>query len=297
MAMPTAPTAESICTEAYRHFRIASPTGSQVDRAVDHAMESVKRDIMALGKQWRPLLTTAYAQTVQGVSHYDNPADFEINKTVGLMTSIGTGSLSAVESASAVTLDASEDAKSYEAIGSWLYITSGAGIDQSAQIKSYSETTKACGLVAAFDTTPTATNGYMLCRSIADLRYIPPELYDRMPYPGTSAAPQVYTDVPNDGAGELALYPVPDDAYGIRRRYYADLLRVDVSSTLYAALLRRWAGVFFRGVYAWILMDEDDNRAQAEAQKYHELLQVTFLQDHDGLPAGTQKIQSKQAER
>jgi len=88
--------------------------------------------------------------------------------------------------------------------------------------------------------------------------------------------------------GQLALHPVPDAVYGIRRRYYADLLKLDTDGTLYSTLLRKWANVFEQGVFVWKLL-EDDDRYDTENKIYQQLLVNLQMTDLDGyVPQGAE---------
>ena len=87
MPAPSAPTKTTIATEALKRFlNGATPEATDITRAEDYGLEKVKRDIMNLGRTWRPLLKTVYDITVAGVSYYANPSDFDSNYSVGYMS-------------------------------------------------------------------------------------------------------------------------------------------------------------------------------------------------------------------
>jgi hypothetical protein len=226
-----------------------------------------------------------YDITDKGVSHYANPADYEQDFSVSLMNGSHTGTLASVASTSNVTLQVGEDLTSAEALGRWLLITSGSGINQAQQIKTYTVATRVAVLDQVFATTPVTADGYMVVTQLKDLRYKHPKLYDKYDHPGSPGEPTVYTSLKNNDVGWLALYPVPDATYGLRRRYYADLRLLDTDTatgvTIYETILRRWAGLFEQGVYVWKL-GEDDDRFSSESQIYYTMLQATAAIDLDG---------------
>ncbi len=292
MAAPAQPTATTIVTEALKRFlnTTDAPDAADISRATDYGLEKAKRDIMLLGRKWRPLLITCYDILAAGISHYDNPSDFECDFDAYLMRGEHTGTLSAVTSASNVTLAADEDVAAADAPGRWLLITSGTGVDQAQQISAYNATTKVCVMAAAYATAPVQNDTYMIVTEFRELRYKHPKLYDRYDHPGSPGVPSIYSNLKNSSIGQFVVYPVPNNTMGVRRRYYADFMRLDVAGTLYSTILRRWAPVLEQGVYVWKL-GEDDDRFQAENQIYQGMLQALAVNDLDGQPA----IQGQQA--
>jgi hypothetical protein len=282
MTAPAAPTKTTICTEALKRFlNGGTPAAADITRAEDYGLEKVKRDIMLLGKTWRPLIRTCYDITKVGVSHYANPSDFQQNFSVGLMTGDHSGALATITSTSVVDLAATEDITQAQAEGKWLLITSGTGVDQAQIIDDYNATTKRATMASAYGTLCVLGDGYLVVNSIAPLREINLALYDKYQHPGVAETPTKCVHVPNTTVGELALYPVPNAVAGLQRRYYADLMLLDTAGTLYSTILRRWASVFEQGVYVWKL-GEDDNRHPAEAQLYQGMLLGLMARDLDG---------------
>lgn len=282
MTMPIAPTGTTIVTESLTRFLNGGvPEAAEITRALDYGLEKVKRDIMGIGKKWKPLDTTIYRVTKVGVSHYDNPVDFEQNASVAIMTGTHTGALSNVASTSVMTLAATEDALQREAEGKYLLITSGTGVNQAEIIDDYNPTTKVVTLAAALTTQPATSDGYMIVNSIKDLVSISADRYDQFQYPGVPGAPLRYAPYTDDTVGKIALHPVPDAVYGVKRRYYQDLMKMDISGTRYSTILRRWANIFEQGVYVWKL-GEDDDRYSVENQVYQGQLVALAAHDLEG---------------
>jgi hypothetical protein len=282
MTMPTAPTPTTLVTEALTRFlNGGTPDSDEITRGIDYGLEKVKRDIMGIGKAWRPLLRLAYDITKVGVSHYDNPADFEMDFSVGLMLGTHTGLLGTVTSTTEVALTPAEDATQGEVEGKYLLLTSGIGVDQAQVVDDYNTTSKVATLSEAYEVLPEIPVGYMVVNRIKDLTIMNIGRYDQFEYPGRPAEPERFIPIVNNTVGQLALHPVPDAVYGIRRRYYADLLKLDIDGTLYSTLLRKWANVFEQGVYVWKLQ-EDDDRYDEQNKIYQQMLSNLLVTDLDG---------------
>ncbi len=272
MAIPTAPSATSIVTEALtRKLNGGTPAAADITRATDYGLEKVKRDIMRVCSLWKPLETIAYDVTRDGISKYTLPADCEQLISVTLMKGNHSDALSAVTDESNVTLATDEDASEDEVVGNYLLITSGTGVDQAVQVDDYNSTTKACVMAEAFATEPVATDGYLICDEFFPLKQDAGFRREMISRYTTKGTPSHYYHYDNPTYGHIELYPVPDDVWGIKFTYCADLRRVDLTSDLYTKILRRWAGVLEQGVYAWTL-GEDDDRYLAESQLYNSML-------------------------
>lgn len=274
MAIPTQPTKTTIVTEALkRYYNGATPTATEITRGEDYGLEKVKRDIMLIGKKWRPLATVAYRVTKDGVSKYALPSDYEAIISVSIMDGTHSGELTDADNVTnhTYTLAADEDISQDEAEGAYLLITAGTGVNQAVQIDDYSTTTKIATGAEAYATAPVATDDYLICTEQRDLAQEPIRRRDLLTYPINQAKPTHFFIGSDSTYGHIELYKCPDDVYGLQIRYYADLLRLDITGTLYATLLRRWAGVFEQGVYLWKL-GEDDDRYGREFQIYNGML-------------------------
>jgi hypothetical protein len=287
MAAPTAPTVDSIVLAALtRFYNSSAPTdAAEIAIAKSNGFESVKRDIMALGRKWRPLLRTACQVTEAHVSKYPNAADYREDFTIGLMSGTRTGLLTGVAvDGSTVTLAVAETVTKADAEGSMLLIASGTGGNQATQIKSYDTATKTATLAEKYATNPVIGDGYLVVSTTKDLHRYPIQIYEKFTKKGVPGVPDHYVTVPDDSAGDTALIPTPDGVYGLERKYFADLLLLDDASPLFTFLLRRWERVFEQGVYVWKL-GEDDDRYAGENTVYQGLLQAQMVKDLIGYAA------------
>lgn len=284
MAIPTAPTKTTIVTEALkRYYNGTAPSAAEITRGEDYGLEKVKRDIMLIGKRWRPLESIAFRVTKDGVSKYSLPADYEAIISVSILDGEHSGLLTGVTNTSYLyTLAADEDISQDQAEGALLLISSGTGVNQAQQIDDYDTSTKIATGVEAFATAPVSGDGYLICNEQRDLVLDPMHRRDHITYPVAKGKPTNYFISADSSYGHMELYQCPDDVYGLQIRYYADLLRLDITGTLYTTLLRRWAGVFEQGVYLWKL-GEDDDRFSREFQVYDGMLkqlQKSDLEDY-----------------
>ena len=283
--IPEQPTPTTIVTEALRRFyNGADPDADEIQRGIDFGLEKVKRDIMGAAKTWRPLIKTDYLITRPGLPHYTNPPDFEVFYTMGIMSRSHEGVIANVGNATTLTLDPASTASEADAVGKTLFIKTGGGALQARIIYSYNPTTKICVLADALTTLPAALDGYAIINRIKDIPYIQTARYDQFESPGKPGCPQRYTNLPNSGVGMTAFQPVPDTGYGVRRRYFADLLKLDMDSALYMVILRRWAGLLEQGILCWKLQ-EDDDRYQDQYGIYQAMLLHTMAHDMVGFDA------------
>lgn len=295
MAAPNPFTIAKIVTEGVRKkLNGSTPRAEELDRATEYGLEKVKRDIMGVGKTWRPLIVSDYSSTTSGISQYDNPADFEAWFAISVMQTGGSGTISSVTNSTTIVLPGAETITQTEAEGKWLSIVSGTGAGQSRQIATYSATTRTAVVSPAFTTLPTNASTYSIGTSMTPLKYLPMKFFELFMSPGTTGTPAYYSVIPDDTYRKTVYYPTPDGSYVLRRRYYADLRKLDQSDDLFETVISRWAAVFIQGVYVWSL-GEDDTRYQQESAVYHAMLQYIATQDLDGTTVPP--VDAKKAEK
>lgn len=269
MAAPTTPTPTLIVTEAFKKFGISSPSSAQITRAIDYMLESVKDDIWEMGKKWRSLQTFDYLVTVSGTPHYQAPTDYQSDLETILLDGTSRSTL-ATGSASVPVLNSAETAAQSSVEGKLLFITSGTGINQAKPVKTYVVATKTCTMAENFGTAPATGDGYLIVaehKNLGTIKQI--ENYDKILSPGILARPVEVYQVPDSAEGDFYLYPVPDKAYGLLRRYYSNLKELDLASTLYTRILWQWRQVFVKGVFFYLCSDYGDKRTARAEQRYN----------------------------
>jgi hypothetical protein len=267
MAIPTAPTSTSIVTAAYKDFGIASPTSAQITRAIDDGMEKVKRDLMNFGSTWKPLIKTGYIITRVGVSNYAVPTDYMKFLSCRIMEGTRTGTATA-GSTTTITLAASDTGSEAATVGKTILITGGAGSGQAAQADDYNATTRVLTFDAALSTAVDATSTYLIADEFKKLE--DETLFDMadLELPHLPGKPTRVYHVPDEIEGRLHTDYTSDKVYGLQLRYYADLRKIDLSSTHYATFLRLAADVLTQGVFVWML--HDDTRYKTELAVYED---------------------------
>jgi len=283
MAIPTAPTPTTLVTEALKEYGFNNPSSSEITRAIDYGLELVKWQIWELGHTWDPLKTVYYHVTNEGVSKYTNPSDFDSHLSLVRLAGDHDGLLTAVGSASSITLAADEDAQVADVEGHLILITSGTGVNQAVQCDDYNTTTKVATMAESFETTPAIGDGYLIISQEKGLDQYPISVRDKTSQWHDKSPPNSYFPISNSTYGGFELFPVPDDVYGIQQRYFANLLMVDLAGTRYATLLRRWHGVLVQGVLAWRLKQADDSRYSSEFLIYDQMLKSLRAKDLYGM--------------
>lgn len=295
MARTDPPTTTLMVTEALtRKNNGTAPETAEITRAIDYGIEKVKRDMMQLGRRWRPLLKTDYAITISGDADYANPSDFDSYKSVRLLSGTHTDDLSAVGSTSSITLDAAEDATEAQVEGHLILITAGTGVNQAKQCKDYNATTKVATMAEAYGTLCVLGDTYLIVNAMTRIMEYPPGIFDAMSYQWKPGTPLRFSVREDDTVGFMRLHPVPNAVFGLERNYYADLMKVGITegaSEFYSTLLRRWAGLFEQGIYVWAL-GEDDDRYPRENEIYQSMLVQTATDDLVGF-MGTQLAQQQ----
>ncbi len=290
MSIPTQPTSTLIVTESYKQYGISSPTAAEITRAIDYGLETIKWQIWQLGNKWRPLQSSYYHIALEGKSKYSNPTDFEIGMSCILLHGDHADTFSAITSTSSVTLAADEDATEDDVEGHLLLITSGTGINQAVQVRDYNTTTKVCTMVEAYTTLPLVTDTYMVINQEKDLEQHPMINRDKTVLFHDKGEPYYYYPYGDNTYGGFELFPVPDDTYGIQQRYYANLMRVDLTSALYSTLLRRWQGILIQGVLVWKLKQANNDMYSSEASLLLRMLADLKAKDIDNLDLSNLQI-------
>lgn len=279
MALPTVPTLTSIVTEALRKASYTNiPTLIQTRAEtewIDEIKSAIMNDVNKNSRKLKPLFKTSYTVSTIGIHRYSNPSDYSSDLNLVLMTGSNTGTLQA-GAAGTFTLASTEDVTAAFAIGKYILITSGTGIYSCSQISAYNATTKAGSVSPDFIVTPAVGDGYMIIDRVRDLVEKDVTKFDLMSFT-VKAEPLNYYPIGSASYGEFILYPTPDAVYGLQMRYYADLLRVDLSSTLMSTLYEKWRAMWVQGIYVKALQNIDDSNAMKETKMFYEYTLPSFI--------------------
>lgn len=283
--IPSNPLAASLVLEGLNQAGESNPSAALLARAQGEWMEEIKNDIWNLAKKPKILQVTACTIINMGQSRYAYPLDYSSDLDLTLLSGSYTG-IAQSGSVSTIQLAAS-DQSGTNIIGKEIFITSGAGISSCSQVVAFNTTTKQASVVPNFTNAPTVGDGYM----IIDVEYpvVTRPMYERTRQfqQSVQGLPQSLYPLGDQDEGFFKFDKAPDTTYGARLIYYADLTQVDVASSLFSTLLRRWRNIFVKGIKALKLGDEDDDREAEAVAAYKEARQVMIYREIYGMDIST----------
>ena len=278
MAAPTAPTLVSITTEALKKAEYSNPSSVMLTRAQDEYMAEVKADICRKERRLKSLYKTGYTATTIGKSRYGNPPDYFSDLSLTLLEGTQTGTAQA-GSTSTITLAADEDITEDWAKGKEILDTTTKGF---SQITTYSTSTKIAGVVPDFETSAATSDGYIIIENY----YSGPAFYkvgstefDNIYQPTSKSRPLAYTEYKSPTTGEFCVTPAPDKVYGIQMKYFANLLTLDLASTLMSTLYHNWRDIFVYGVASKQLFNDNNVKFDKVYALYQTALESMILEE------------------
>ena len=271
MAAPTAPDLTSITTEGLKRSGISSPSSTELSRAQTYWMREIKNDIAIRVKNAKFLHATAYGVTAIGQSRYAAPTDFASDLTLTLLYGSNTG-IATGGAVGSITFAADEDVTEVFMLGKQTLVTSGTGKNSFSQCTAYNITTKIDTVTPNFITAPANGSGYMVIDAYYQLKQKPIWELDELDFPTDSGRPEAFMPVGDNDDGEFVLYPAPDKVYGMQMRYYADIMEVDLASTLIGTLYKKWESLWVQGIFVKALAGKNDKRYIEESRKYEYML-------------------------
>jgi hypothetical protein len=281
MPIVSNPIISDLILEGIKQAGENSPSSALLNRASSQWVEQIKNDIWHLAKKPKILHVTAYTVINPKQSRYSYPTDFSSDLTLTLLAPKTGGNCNG-GSINTVVLDP-KDQVNKGCLGLGVLMTSGNSIGSYGQVVSYDSATNTASVVPDFHIAPTSGDSYMTIgveypvetRPVFDgearTNFITPKL------------PQYLYPIGDDHEGYFFFDSPPDQLYGARLRYYADLSQVDTSSDLMSVIYRRWRNIFIEGIRAKKLQDEDDDRAQVAMQTYKQNLMNLIYREIYGM--------------
>ncbi len=269
MTVPIDPTATSIVIDGMERALLRTPTASLITKGMGFLQE-VKADIMLKAPTHPNLLITATTVTTRGLQRYTIPEDHNVQQSITLLDGPDTyrGTAQAA-SGSTITLDAVLSANDNDLAGKYLIVTSGSGLEEYRQILSYTPGTYIATLDNTWMSDPVLGSTYLICTQHTQLWPLDTSSqFDRIDNPTMLGVPQQASL----SGQEFLLYPVPDKAYGLINRYWADLSMLDEDGPVFIQLLREWRSIFVQGVTVKTMQRYDEDRYQGELQVYNFML-------------------------
>lgn len=283
MAAPSVPTAASLVTEGLRQAGIFNPTASQISTYQTEVMEQLKNELWASVKQMKPLQTYSYGVLTPGQSRYSCPEDFASDLSMVILTGNTTGTALA-GSANTLTVPASSGGFGQnQTIGKELLITGGTAKASCSQIISVSGSGPyVLTVYPDFQGTPDATSTFMLVDNQYPCEQDHIANFDKFRTAGLDR-PKKFYPMGDEDFDEF-IFDVPPDAnytYGVRMRYYVNIMTLDLTSTLMSTLYQKFREYWIKGIKAQALMDNDDTRGpQALTERNMKLQELILSQQY-----------------
>lgn len=272
MAAPSNPTLAQIVSEGLSKAGESSPTTSLTTRATNEWMEEIKNDIWERVKNLKFLQITSYGIFPQGQSRYSNPTDYASDLVLTLLD--GTITDTAQGGApNYIDLAADEAAQSSDLIGKLILIISGTGTASASQIVTYNATTKRASVVPNFTTAPSSDSTYLIIDEeipIKEKHVSFAEFDSRLGL----GQPSAFYPIGDEDFGEFILDCPPVKQYGARLRYYANVMKIDLSSTLMSTLYLNLRNVWLTGIKSKCWDFNTDDRYQEALREYEEQLNL-----------------------
>lgn len=279
MSAPSYPSLSDLIDEGFEKAGVDSPSSALTSRATNAWMAEIKDDISdKSARKLKPLYTERIKVCTIGQSKYDNPSDFFSDMSLEILD----GDSNTAQSGTSSTITLSSTETNTDLIGREIVITSGAGLGQIRQIIGYNSSTKVATVSDDFSTAPDSTSGYMI------VKYKSP-VYDSLPANMVTDQNMMqvgkatrYYPVGNSAQGSFILGMIPDKAYPLRQRYFADLKRIDVDGDLMATLYDRWRTVWTLGIAKRAAFHENTVEKEELKAEYLEALYRVIPKDIDG---------------
>lgn len=280
MSIPSNPSVTDIVTDGLKRGGRVSPSAGDITTASTSYLQEVKADIYLAAPLHESLRATAIIPVSVGISRYAWPTNCETIESVQLVaTSVDgswqdtaqTGGTSSITLASAFNQDA-------ETIrGRMVFILSGTGSGQYAQIISYDNSTKVATIEANWSTlnsawvTPDSTSVYLVEQTRYKLfEFEKPIEFDTVMSPFQPLMPTNVTLV----GRQLWLNTSPPQKLVMWVTYWYALDQLDEADTLFTGHLRKFRNLWVQGIAVKVMQRYDEDRYTNESGIYRSMLQA-----------------------
>lgn len=263
MAIPTAPTATSIVTEALNSAGIISSVevSSLLTRATDEWLEEVKNKIAGRPVDWKILEKETVKIPDAYVQNFAIPTDCEKVLEVTFYDGSTKGTMQTA-AAGTITLASDEDVSEDDAKGKLIFITSGNAKNEKSRITAYDTSTKIATISPNWATTP-ASGDYMISDFEQDLTFLPNESIQRVASSG-------YPTAISEFNGQFYLNNVPDKGtYALIIKYKINIKKLDLTDSKYTDVLSEWRNALMYGVCQKAAFNNDDDKYKTAQYEYN----------------------------
>jgi hypothetical protein len=276
MATPPSQTAAKIAQEALSKCGISSTANDKLQRAERTFLREILSDICTSpGRSFNNRLKSLQSKSVQisvsGKSKYALPTDFDEEISVTVLSGTHSGTAQAGASTT-ITLESGEDATQEDLEGNYILITSGTGSTGLRQCISYNTSTLVATVDSAWDTTPDNTSVYSVIDSVTEIDEDDISEFEGIGRQFNKSTPSFYNKTFDTGL-QYIYFDIPFDAatYGIITRYYANIEKVDLASTIMSTIYTNWFNCLTMGTAMKVAEDEDDSKFAVFQSQYAEL--------------------------
>lgn len=280
-AAPANPTLAEIVTEGLSKSGEGSPTQTLIAQATNKWMEEIKNDIWRRVKDLKFLQVTSYGIFPKGQQRYSNPTDFASDLVLTLLDGSVTG-IAQGGSPGAIILAANEASTSDQLIGKLILVISGTGTASASQIITYDSTTKQANVIPNFTSSPAAGSGYQIIDNEIPLEEQHIARSEQQGMIGLSQ-PKYFYPMGDEDFGEFLLDCPPAKQYGARLRYYANIMKIDLSSTLMSTLYLNFRNLWLKGIEYRCWKFNNDDRVGQSFREYGEELNLLLYADAYGV--------------
>lgn len=270
MVVPTDPTAVSIATEALRLVNEKSTQDSTELGIYSGArLERIKNLIWNItlrngDTRLKILQQTSFLIGTKGERVIPVPTDFSEEMSMSMLDGTHTDTAQ-TSTAATVTLASDEDLTEADAVGNFYLGLTGVSEAQFRQINAYDTTTKIATVAEEWDSgaRPTATDTYMIMDTQSPVTEFHPTDLDDLQKTVPTGKPTRFSKYADEIYFDKAL---DKTTYGIRLRYFANLNRIDLDSSLMTKVYREWQALLEQGLY-WNKLREIEHTDHVAAKK------------------------------
>lgn len=266
MAVPSNPSVTSVVTAGLKEGGVPSPSQSQISEMTNDGFQNVKGEIWLANTTDKLLETRAMVTLSKGTSSITLPTDFDHPvELVGYRGPTDYQGTATAGSTTSITLASSFSSDESAILGLYIFILSGTGSGQFAQITAYNNTTKVA-TITTVTTAPASGSVYMIANEWWEITE--DSLIRRRE---SNGKPKVYRW---DGT-EILITPAPDtEYYSILMRYGPNLTRLDETGTAFVKHLRERRALYIQGVKVQTMARYDDARLPMEDARWKLMLSV-----------------------
>lgn len=280
MSIPSNPTLTELVTRGLKDSGSYSPSATEISDASTYWIEEIKNDIWLNAKRMKSLQAIAHGVLVKGQSRYSYPSDFSSNLVMTLLSGTDTGIAQAGGSGS-ITLASNFSSGQNNIIGLYILIISGTGVASCSQIVTYDDLTKVATVAPNFKTAPGVGSGYLIITSEKDLDQKPVDQMKLFSSINLSA-PTCYFPIGDEDYGEFILNAPPDKVYGVRLKYYANLMKLDIDSLHMSNLYLQWRIPFIEGIKLRNWSKRDDTNSDNQRMLYMKIIRDLIMKETYG---------------